>query len=118
MGIGNRANGSAHAPTRLQEEPRAPRAPCYRISHGQTAVKASAAIPGWSSPSAKERLGDPANDVWARGFLSGRRGPPNNGKPTSGTRMQDLASISGQGWRGRSSLVRALTNRDPPAIAG
>src|SRR5262249_11791031 len=28
-GIGNRANGSAHAPTRLQEEPRAPRAPCY-----------------------------------------------------------------------------------------
>jgi len=80
--------------------------------------KHPAAIPGWGSPSAKERLGHPANDVWTRGFLSGRRGPPNNGKPTSGARMQDLASISGQGWRGRSSLVRALTNRDPPAIAG
>jgi len=27
MGIGNRANGSHHCPTSLQEEPRAPRAP-------------------------------------------------------------------------------------------
>src|SRR5262249_44806433 len=84
MGIGNRANGSAHAPTTLQEKPRA-------------------AIPGWRSPSAKEHVGHPAHDGWARRCLRGRREPPNNGKASSGACK--LASITGQGGKAAPVLV-------------
>ena len=46
-------------------------------------------------------VSDLRDDVDAGGFLRGRRGPPNNGKPTSGAR--GLASITGQG--GEAALL-------------
>src|SRR5262245_21945132 len=53
-------------------------------------------------------LSDLRDDVCARGFLRGRRGPPNNGKPTSGACTR-LASITG------SRLARPLPE---PAESG
>src|SRR5258708_34644808 len=60
MGIGNRPNGSHHARpdykrSRVRREPRA-----IGSATDKLPSKHPAAIPGWGSPSAEERLGHPA----------------------------------------------------------
>jgi hypothetical protein len=63
-------------------------------------------------------LPDLRNDVCARGFSEGDAARPITASQSPG-RASRLASITGQGWRGRSSFKGAyLINRDCSAIAG
>src|SRR6516165_12675592 len=56
--------------------------------------------------------------MWARAvFSEGDAARPTTASQPPGAHDR-LASITGQGWRGRISLERVLVDRDGPAIAG